>query len=188
LPTRIWHLLPYVLFAAMMAAELYAGRRRRPNAKTYDRGSLAVVRLATLGGYLLGFACWEFGPAPRDHPLWPLVAGTMLASTGIAVRMWCVQLLGPFFTVDVRVAPQQQVITAGPYAILRHPSYAGGLMVAVGIGLAMGWCVTPLVIAIPQLAALIYRMKVEEAALLEGVGDPYRLYSERTKRLIPYLW
>ena len=185
---KLAHSVPYFLFLAMMAGELYAARSGRPNANDRDRGSLVIVRLGTLAGYVAGFAWWELHKAAHGQPIQALAGGSALTIGGIALRMWCVHLLGPSFTVDVRVSPGQRVITKGPYALLRHPSYLGGILEAIGIGLAMGSTVAPIIIAIPQLGALAYRMRVEEAALLEVIGEPYERYCDRTKRLFPFLW
>jgi protein-S-isoprenylcysteine O-methyltransferase len=135
-----------------------------------------------------GFAWWELFASVQGQNPWALAVGIVLAGAGIALRIWCVHLLGTYFTVDVRVSSRQQVVTAGPYALLRHPSYLGGVLMAVGIGLAMGSAVTPIIIALPQFCALAYRMKVEEAALLDCIGEPYKVYCRRTKRLVPFLW
>jgi protein-S-isoprenylcysteine O-methyltransferase Ste14 len=185
----IGHVVPYLLFVGMMGGELYASSSRRSDGKVRDRGSLVIVRLATLAGYVAGFAWWELHRSAQGEPPIPaLAAGTVLTAAGMALRMWCVHLLGPCFTVDVRVSPEQRVITTGPYALLRHPSYLGGILMAIGIGLAMGSTVTPIIIVVPQFLGLAYRMRVEEAALLEVIGEPYKHYCDRTKRLFPFLW
>jgi protein-S-isoprenylcysteine O-methyltransferase Ste14 len=63
-------------------------------------------------------------------------AGLVLMWAGIALRQWAVTVLGRFFTVDVRVQPDQTVVEAGPYRYVRHPSYSG--MIITFLGLALG--------------------------------------------------
>jgi protein-S-isoprenylcysteine O-methyltransferase Ste14 len=107
---------------------------------------------------------------------------------GIALRQWAILLLGRFFTVDVRVHPDQPVIDRGPYRRLRHPAYTGLLVTLLGIGLALGnWAALPLVVLLPT-AGLVVRIRAEERALLDGLGEPYRRFAATRARLIPGLW
>jgi protein-S-isoprenylcysteine O-methyltransferase Ste14 len=112
----------------------------------------------------------------------------VLMVAGIAVRQWAVALLGKFFTTDVRVHSDQTVVETGPYRWLRHPSYTGLLMTLVGVGLALGnWASLAVVVVLP-LAGLVVRIRVEERALLDGLGEPYRRFAQSRARLIPGLW
>ena len=74
-----------------------------------------------------------------------------------------------------------------PYRWIRHPSYTGTLLTITGVLLAAtNWLA--LVGILPVLAALLYRMHVEEQALSEQLGEPYRAYMRRTKRLLPFVY
>lgn len=80
------------------------------------------------------------------------------------------------------------MVQSGPYRLIRHPSYLGGLISMLGLGLALGsWAAVALVVGLP-LAGYLYRMQVEEQALVEGIGEPYREYMRHTKRLIPFVY
>ncbi len=76
---------------------------------------------------------------------------------------------GLFFTVDVRVHPDQTVVVRGPYRFVRHPSYTG-LILFVGVGLALTDWASP---AVPT-AKMVVRIHSEERALLAALGDDYR--------------
>ena len=107
---------------------------------------------------------------------------------GIAIRQWAIALLGQFFTVDVRVHPDQVVVERGPYRWVRHPSYTGLILTFVGTGLALGnWAALGMLILVPT-AGLIVRIRSEERALLEGLGEPYRRFAASRARLFPGLW
>jgi len=69
---------------------------------------------------------------------------------------------------------------------VRHPSYTGALLTLLGILLcSTNWlALACFLFAIPGFA---YRISVEEKALANGLGQPYRDYMRRTKRLIPYV-
>ncbi len=180
--------VPLVLVALMILMEIYASRLSRSEAKTDDRGSLFAVWLLVGSGYAAAFSMWN-GRLPVGPVLgvWAVWAGAALALAGMALRVWSIATLGRYFTYVVKVTPDQKVIEIGPYRLLRHPSYAGALLTGIGIGLSLRVAAAPSAIGVTSLAAYAIRMAVEERALAEGIGEPYRAYMARTKRLIPYL-
>jgi protein-S-isoprenylcysteine O-methyltransferase Ste14 len=87
----------------------------------------------------------------------------------------------------IEVADDQRVISSGPYALLRHPMYAGALVMLLGMPIALGswWGVLALVAMLP---ALIWRLLDEEKFLVENLPG-YAEYKERVRyRLIPGIW
>jgi protein-S-isoprenylcysteine O-methyltransferase Ste14 len=119
----------------------------------------------------------------RDFAFW---LGIALALSGIAVRWYAVITLGRSFTTRVMTRPDQTVVRTGPYRFIRHPSYTGLLMTVLGLVLcSANW----LALACFPLALLgfAYRIRVEEQALLDGLGQPYRDYMRDTKRLVPFV-
>jgi protein-S-isoprenylcysteine O-methyltransferase Ste14 len=120
---------------------------------------------------------------------WPLfVVGLLLMSAGIAIRQWAVAVLGRFFTIDVRVHPGQTVVERGPYRWVRHPAYTGLIVTFVGLGLALGNWAALAVLAVVPTVGLLVRIRFEERALLEGLGEPYRRFAASRPRLFPGLW
>ena len=82
----------------------------------------------------------------------------------------------------------QPVVSAGPYRVLRHPSYTGLLLIMTGIGLASANWVGLAGMTVLPLAGILWRMHAEERALLTTLGDPYRAYAAQHKRLVPLVW
>jgi protein-S-isoprenylcysteine O-methyltransferase Ste14 len=120
---------------------------------------------------------------------WPLfVSGLGLMATGIFVRQWAIFVLGRFFTVDVRVHPNQTVVDRGPYRWVRHPSYSGLILFFVGVGLALSNWASLVVLALVPTAGLLVRIYSEEHALLAGLGEEYRSYAATRRRLFPGIW
>ena len=93
--------------------------------------------------------------------------------------------LGRFFSVDVAIAQDHQVVDTGPYRVVRHPSYTGLLLQCAGLGLALGTVLSLFLIVVPTFLVLFYRIQVEEKALLTNLGESYAAYIQRTKRLLP---
>jgi protein-S-isoprenylcysteine O-methyltransferase Ste14 len=157
---------------------------------TIEWASLVVViagfGVGIVGGILIALhLTWAAVPIGR-FPLF--VAGIALMVLGLALRAWSVIVLGRNFTVYVQVRDEQPVVDTGPYRLLRHPSYTALLMVCLGIGLALGnWLALVVVVVVPTVAILM-RIRVEERALLAGIGDPYRRFAATRKRLIPWVW
>jgi protein-S-isoprenylcysteine O-methyltransferase Ste14 len=155
-----------------------------------DRGSMPIV-VASVGAGLAGGIVL----ARHLHTLaitdarWPLfIAGLALMGAGVALRQWAVALLGPYFTVDVRVHPGQTVVERGPYRWVRHPSYTGLILIFVGLGLALGNWAALAVLAVLPTVGLVVRIQAEERALLEGLGEPYRRFAANRPRLFPGVW
>lgn len=108
--------------------------------------------------------------------------------TGVALRGWSFAVLGRYFTFTLMVSPDQPVVTAGPYRVLRHPSYTGILLGCMGVGLASAnWAGLAAMTLLP-LAILLWRIHIEENALLATLGDRYRAYAAHHKRLVPLVW
>jgi protein-S-isoprenylcysteine O-methyltransferase Ste14 len=114
--------------------------------------------------------------------------GFVILLAGLVLRSWSIKTLGAYFTAAVKVSTDQPVITAGPYRMLRHPSYTGLLLIMTGIGLASANWVGLAGMALLTLAGLLWRIHAEERALLTTLGDPYRAYAARHKRLVPLVW
>jgi protein-S-isoprenylcysteine O-methyltransferase Ste14 len=114
--------------------------------------------------------------------------GIAVVVTGSVVRLWAITTLGRWFTYDVRVTEGQPVVRTGPYRWVRHPSYTGILLVLLGIGLTLGnWLSLALIVVLPTVG-LVRRIRVEEAALLGTIGEPYARYAAGRFRLVPRLW
>jgi protein-S-isoprenylcysteine O-methyltransferase Ste14 len=87
----------------------------------------------------------------------------------------------------VEVEAGQEVISSGPYAVVRHPMYAGALLLFLATPLALGsWW--DLLLVVPMAAALIWRLLAEERFLSNQLKG-YRAYCARVRfRLLPGVW
>jgi protein-S-isoprenylcysteine O-methyltransferase Ste14 len=114
--------------------------------------------------------------------------GLIVMWLGLVIRIWAIAVLGNAFRTTVEVDPGQAVVSTGPYEWVRHPSYTGLLLIVSGFGLAEGnWLALAACMVVP-LPAVLWRIRVEEAELNRVLGDAYRVYQTRIKRLIPGLW
>jgi protein-S-isoprenylcysteine O-methyltransferase len=116
------------------------------------------------------------------------VLGVCIFVIGLALRIYSIIYLGHLFTLDVAIASDHRLLDTGPYRFIRHPSYTGALMLFFGLGLAIGSWLSAAIITIPIFIAFWWRMGIEETVLLETLGESYRQYMKRTKRLIPLVY
>jgi protein-S-isoprenylcysteine O-methyltransferase Ste14 len=151
-----------------------------------DRGNRWVLLAFTVLGLLAAFL-----PAYTDRKDWWTLdgepvrwLGVALFGAGGALRLWPVFVLGRRFSGLVAIQPGHALVTRGIYGVIRHPSYLGLLVNALGWALAfrsgVGVALTALMV-VPVLA----RIRAEEALLRSHFGAPYDAYRRRTSRLIP---
>lgn len=151
----------------------------------------------------------DFDPAA---PSAALIAGTILSIIGAAVRSHCYRTLGRLFTFELSIRQGHKLVTSGPYSIVRHPSYAGGLCSYLGgllcqlhtrswlvscSGLfpssseAVKWTLACIWVASSSVfySGLAGRLRKEEAMLEKHFGDQWRRYTKKVPyRLVPWLY
>jgi protein-S-isoprenylcysteine O-methyltransferase Ste14 len=162
-------------------------RRRSGTERAGWHGEI-IFRLGVVATALVAIAVFRLVPAAGTSAVAVAWAGLGLLWCGVALRCWCFITLGRYFTFIVQTAADQPVITAGPYRVIRHPSYAGILLAVTGLGLVTRNWLTLAVIVIGVTSCLVFRIRVEERALLGSSGDSYRSYAADHKRLIPFVW
>jgi protein-S-isoprenylcysteine O-methyltransferase Ste14 len=104
---------------------------------------------------------------------------------GLIIRWIAIISLGKFFTVDVTILENHVLVKKGLYKYIRHPSYTGLLIEFIGLGVFLGNWLSLIIILVPFVFAILYRIRCEETALLENFGKQYEEYKAQTKSLIP---
>ncbi len=135
-----------------------------------------IVQLCFRGGSLRAFAF----PAPP----WLRWTGLCLGIISVGLFAWTHAALGRFWSTALQLRPGHRLITAGPYARIRHPMYSAILGWMIGLGLVAGSWI-PLVFAALSALNFILRIQPEEKMMLQQFGDEYREYVKRTGRLLP---
>ena len=103
---------------------------------------------------------------------------------GGALRIWPVFVLGRRFSGLVAIQPGHRLVTTWIYSVVRHPSYLGLLINAIGWALAFRSSVG-ILLALLYIPPLLARIRSEEALLSSHFGGEYTAYRARTSRLIP---
>jgi protein-S-isoprenylcysteine O-methyltransferase Ste14 len=152
-----------------------------------DRATRILIAVTLGAAVAVGVVTASHATGPRIGGPYRAV-GVIVIWLGLAIRVWAIAALGRAFRTTVEVDPGQAVVSTGPYRWVRHPSYSGLLLIIIGLGIASGSWLALAVCALLPLPALLWRINVEEAELTGVLGDRYRAYEARTKRLIPGVW
>lgn len=169
-------------------SEIVLARVRRSDSSNsqHDRASLRILWLTiilsiTLGSIVSAVRAGDVQILGNRLPGW----GVGLIIAGLIVRWGAILTLWKYFTVDVAITSGQRIVRSGPYRFVRHPAYSGSLLSFLGLGLVFANWLSLVSIVVPITAAFLYRIHVEERALVRFFGDEYVQYSATTKRLIP---
>lgn len=162
----------------------------RKEASAQDRGSMGILIGLQWTGIALNFALGALVPAaaiPWQRTTLFLI-GVTLILLGVALRWYAIWTLGRYFTRDVAVSADQKIVQNGPYRSIRHPAYSGTLLTMLGVGLAMTNWASLIVLLTLVCVGHLYRVSVEEKALIQTIGQPYIEYMHHTKRFIPLIF
>ncbi len=163
--------------------------RRRGNARPQDSGTKWIIVLALYLGITAALVITRV-PGLRSYAnnWWTLGLGVAIVLAGVALRSWAILSLGRYFRREVTIEPGQRIVRRGPYRVLRHPAYAGILLIFAGFGLAFGSWVSAAVALLIVFAGILPRIRVEERALAQAFGTDYSDYANSTARVLPHVW
>ena len=180
----VWN-VPEIIGAFKQTAKV-----SRKEASIKDHGSMGILIGLQWFGLALSFLLGVlFLPAAITwHRTTLFLLGVTLIPLGVALRWYAIWTLGGYFTRDVAVSTDQKVVQNGPYRTIRHPAYSGTFLTMIGVGLAMTNWASLIALLICVLPGHLYRVRVEEKALIQAIGQPYVEYMHRTRRFIPLVF
>ena len=136
--------------------------------------SVHTMRIGFLGERFLPFADWLF---------W---LGSFLTAGGLLFTVWARLHLGRNWSGSVTIKKGHELVTSGPYTLVRHPIYTGLLLAFLGSALALGEWRGVLAFALAA-GALWRKLRLEERWMRQQFGDAYQAYSQRVAALVPFL-
>ena len=110
--------------------------------------------------------------------------GAVLAWAGMAFTVWGKLTLGRWFSASFGVKPGHELVTRGPYAIVRHPMYLGLLVYGAGLGIAHDSALS-LGLALIFLVPLVLHALIEEQLFARHFGEDWTAYRARVPMLVP---
>ena len=179
----------FVAFIAWVCSEilLQIVTRTRNRSETHDQGSLRILLLVISVSITFGMT-YAARHRPTMGGTWLRWLALAIFTLGIAIRWTAILQLGRSFSANVAIHATQTLHRSGLFALVRHPSYTGMLLIFIGLGIWTRNWVTLAIILVPCTIALFYRINVEEAALRGAFGSDYESYTRTTKRLLPGLF
>lgn len=151
-------------------------------------GSFRLIVNSMIAAFYLPPLEHLFIAAFLPRGLWMQVIGLLLVFLGSALFIWARRVLGTFYAGHVSILTGQPLVQHGPYRYIRHPAYAGYILIAFGLALGYSSLIGFAAILSFLLPAVIYRIRVEERLLGEHFGVIFEDYVSMTRRLIPGIW
>ena len=174
--------------AIWLGSEIILSRMKRSLSTDarFDKSSLrilwATIFISVNIGVVLSFQ--RVGYFGGGSSVFPFI-GIVVIICGLVIRWIAIFSLKRQFTVDVAITKDHRIISVGIYRFVRHPAYAGSILSFLGLGLCFANVISLLMIFPPICAAFLYRIRVEEKALINAFGEEYVRYCNSTRRLIP---
>jgi protein-S-isoprenylcysteine O-methyltransferase Ste14 len=181
-------ILPIIAALVVCIARVAELRTKRDVIKGPVRENL-TFRLFVLTGtvMLIGSLIEYFARGVGLRPL-PFVAGLCCAIASFVIRRKAIAALGKFWSLHVEIRENHQFVRTGPFRWVRHPTYFSMILELLSVALILNAFLMLLIIPFLFMPVLLWRLKLEEGALVEKFGETYRQYQENTPALIPYRW
>ncbi len=197
----IFRIAFWVLLAGVLAMRIYftlqvrqAGERVMPDSAAIEREGRGMFASRVLLGFVL-FVCmvlYSLNPAwmkMLSVPFsgWFRWAGFGLGLASLGFWVWTQVALGKWWSPQLQLRDQHRLITTGPYSRIRHPLYTA--LFGYGISLAMvtaNWFFIAFAVVI--IVSMVIRVPREEHMMIEGFGEEYQTYIQRTGRYFPKLY
>jgi protein-S-isoprenylcysteine O-methyltransferase Ste14 len=135
---------------------------------------IALFRLGAFRGHGLDTDAWRAG------------VGLLLFALGLGFAIWARVHIGRNWGTPMTQKDQPELVTSGPYQLVRHPIYSGILVAGFGTALALNWLFVSAVVLVGIY--FIYSAIVEERYLTEQFPVAYPEYKRSTKMLVPFLY
>ena len=174
----------YLVYWQIAAAGAKANQRLESVGSRVLRTVLFFVAIVLL--------CWPRIPVPWLYrhflPMagWTFWLGAAITVSGLLFSVWARVTLGANWSRSVTIKQGHELITAGPYALVRHPIYTGLLSGFLGSGIATTQ-MRGLVAFVLIFVSLWYKLRLEERWMRTQFGETYAEYSRHTAALIPWV-
>jgi protein-S-isoprenylcysteine O-methyltransferase Ste14 len=121
-----------------------------------------------------------------DTDPWRTGIGLVLFALGLAFAVWARLHIGRNWGTPMTQKDEPELVTSGPYRLVRHPIYSGILVAGIGTAIALSW---PWLTAVALAGAyFVYSATVEERYLAKQFPDDYPVYKGSTKMLVPFIF
>jgi protein-S-isoprenylcysteine O-methyltransferase Ste14 len=181
-------------FPVLWIAFLLYWQIKAVNTKTTQRLEPAASRILRVFIFLIAIALlWTTRiPLPWlylqlwPNGLWPFWLGAAVTIAGLLFAVWAREHLGSNWSRSVTIKQGHELITTGPYAVVRHPIYTGILTGFLGMAIAISQ-VRGFIVFVLIFLALWLKLRMEEQWMRSQFGETYATYARQTAALVPYV-
>jgi protein-S-isoprenylcysteine O-methyltransferase Ste14 len=178
----VWIL--FLLYWQIKAAKTKSTQRLEPAASRILRVLIFVIAIAILLPIpiplpWLYLQLWPVG-------LWPFWLGVAVTIPGLLFAVWAREHLGRNWSSSVTIKQDHELITSGPYGVVRHPIYTGILTGFLGMAIAISQ-VRGFIVFVLIFLAFWMKLRMEEQWMRSQFGETYASYARQTAALVPYL-
>ena len=182
--SNLVHSLAFGIFFSFLGYDLlfYRWYQRGNGEKDVHTSTLLQVFLSI--NIIYSFFCF-FKGYPNNLLL--MVIGLILCLTGLFIRVWSIKTLQNFFSWKIAIQKNHELVQKGPYKIIRHPSYAGGILAMVGFNMALGAWPALCSFVFTYVPIVLLRIRAEEKVLGDYFKKDYEIYKRKSYFLVPFL-
>lgn len=178
----VW--IVFLIYWQIKAGNAKATQRLEPAASRILRvvAFLIVIVLLSVPRLPLPWLYLQLWPAG----LWPFWLGASITVAGLLFAVWAREHLGRNWSRSVTIKQDHELITSGPYAVIRHPIYTGILAGFLGTAIALSQ-VRGFIGFVLIFVVLWAKLRIEEEWMSSQFGETYAMYVKQTAALVPYI-
>jgi protein-S-isoprenylcysteine O-methyltransferase Ste14 len=177
--------LAYVAYWWAMATDLKSDERREEAGSRLQRLILMILAILLLGAPKLRPSVLDRRFLPTS--IWWVWIGAAVTASGLLFSVWGRRYLGRNWSRAVTIKTDHELITGGPYSLVRHPIYTGLLVGLCGCALALGEWRGLFAVGLVFIA-LARKLRLEEQWMRVQFGDSYENYCRQVRALVPYIY
>jgi protein-S-isoprenylcysteine O-methyltransferase Ste14 len=177
--------IAFILYWQIKAVHTKTTLRLEPAASRITRviTFLIVIVLLSTTRIPLGWLYLQLWPVG----LWPFWLGAAVTVAGLLFAVWAREHLGRNWSRSVTIKQDHELISTGPYAVIRHPIYTGILAGFLGMAIALSQ-VRGVIVVVLVFLVFWAKLRMEEAWMRSQFGETYATYARQTAALVPYLF
>jgi protein-S-isoprenylcysteine O-methyltransferase Ste14 len=179
----VW--IAFILYWRIKAANTKASQRLEPSASRILRALalLTVIVLLSTTRIPLPWLYRQIWPSG----IWPFWIGAAVTVAGLLFAVWARRHLASNWSSDITIKEDHELITTGPYALVRHPIYTGILTGFLGTAIALSQ-VRGVIGFVLIFIVLWAKLRMEEKWMRSQFGESYAIYTRQTAVLVPYVF
>ena len=178
----VW--IVFLLYWQIKAADTKATQRLEPAASRILRILIFLIAIVLLSVPRLPLSWLYVQLWPSGY--WPFWLGAALTVAGLLFAVWAREHLGRNWSRSVTIKQGHELITTGPYGVVRHPIYTGILTGFLGMAIAISQ-VRGFIVFVLIFLVFWLKLRMEEEWMRSQFGETYATYARQTAALVPYL-